>query len=217
MNFNAAFGEFTFDLDVPDGIWKPTAHGIHLGNVLVDLDFTGEDVLELGTGCGIHAILIGLRGAKSLTLTDKDETALEIALHNLKKHNITIPVNTIIADWTHVDGAYNAIVANPPFGKAGKTYRRYYIDTLILDTHKLLVPGGRLIFVQSSMANIPKTISQMKGNGMRVKVIGETSGPFRDYYFEDEAFILEMAEIPGAYNMIDDVYYERLIVLEGKF
>ena len=55
----------------------------------------------------------------------------------------------------------------------------------------------------------------MKENGMSVRVIGEASGPFRDYYFEDERFLLEMAEIPGAYTMMEGVYYERLIVLEG--
>ena len=41
---------------------------------------------------------------------------------------------------------------------------------------------------------------------MTVRILGETSGPFRDYYFEDERYMLEMARIPGAYQMIDGVH-----------
>ncbi len=215
MEFSVAFGEHVLELDIPDGVWKPTPHGMHLGNMLRKLRFTGAHVLEIGTGCGIHAILIAMGEASALTLTDTDEMILEVAIHNLKKHHIDIPIKTSVADWTHVEGTFDAVVTNPPFGKADKTYRRYFIDTLILDAHKLLNLGGRLIFVQSSMANIPKTLAQMKENGMSVRIIGEASGPFRDYYFEDERFLLEMAEIPGAYTMIEGVYYERLIVLEG--
>lgn len=217
MEFSISFGRHDLELDIPDGVWKPTPHGIHLGNMLMKLSFAGQHVLEIGTGSGVHAILIAMREARALTLSDRDEVILEVAINNLKKHKIDIPIKTVVADWTHVEGPFDAVIANPPFGKAGKTYRRYFIDTLILNAHKLLNLGGRLVFVQSSMANIPKTVAQMKENGMRVRIIGETSGPFRDYYFEDESFLLEMAEIPGAYTMIDGIYHERLIVLEGTF
>ena len=50
------FGELSLELDVPEGVWNPTPHGIHLGNMLMKLDFSNEHVLEIGTGCGIHAI-----------------------------------------------------------------------------------------------------------------------------------------------------------------
>ena len=61
-------------LDVPAGVWDPTPHGVHLGHMLLRLDFSGTHVLELGTGCGIHAILIARRGAARMTLTEIDIT-----------------------------------------------------------------------------------------------------------------------------------------------
>lgn len=212
------------ELDVPEGVWNPTPHGIHLGNMLMErLRFDGEHVLELGTGCGIHAILLARRGAAELTLTEIDESINANAAHNLRKHGVDVPVHWHVADWTHVPGAshdgdvpWDTLVTNPPFGKSGKRYRRYFIDTLILDAHKLVRPGGRLVFIHSSMADIPRTLRMLDEHGMSVRIVGETSGPFRQYYFEDERYLVEMARVPGAYAIIDGVHHERLIAFEAR-
>ena len=44
-----------------------------------------------------------------------------------------------------------------------------------------------------------RTIALME-NALTVRILGETSGPFRDYYFEDERYMLEMARIQGVPN-----------------
>jgi len=210
-------GGHSLDLDVPEGVWNPTPHGVHLGNMLCKMDFSKERVLELGTGCGLHAILLARRGASVMTVTEIEEAPLDNARHNIEKHDVRIPVDYQIADWTHVkDDGYDVLVTNPPFAKSGKTYRRYFIDTLILDAHKLLKPGGRLVFVQSSMADIPRSIRLMQECGMSVRVVGEKDGPFRDYYFEDAEYRAEMAAVPGGYSVRDGVHYERLIVFEAR-
>ncbi|MHC4810059.1 MAG: methyltransferase [Planctomycetota bacterium] len=217
------FGDERLELDVPAGVWNPTANGVHLGMMLMELDFSGEHVLELGTGCGIHAILLARRGAAALTLTEIDQAILDNAAHNLRKHGVDVPLRSLVADWTAVPGAshegqvpWDTLVTNPPFAKSGKRYRRYFIDTLILDAHKLVRPGGRLIFIHSSMADVPRTIRTLEENAMRVRIVGETSGPFRQYYFEDEAYMTEMAGIPGAYTIVDGVHHERLVVFEAR-
>ena len=222
VTFRQKFGEYQIELDVPEDVWNPTPHGIHLGQMLLRIDFTGKHVLELGTGCGIHAILLAHQGAAKLTLTEIDPAINENARHNLVKNNVDLPTEFVVADWTAVTGAshddgapWDCVVSNPPFAKSGKWYRRYYIDTLILDAHKLVRPGGELIFVQSSMADIPRSIQLMTECGMSVTIVGETDGPFREYYFQDAAFIREMASIPGAYSIHDGVHYERLIVFRA--
>ncbi|MFT7462431.1 MAG: release factor glutamine methyltransferase [Pseudohongiellaceae bacterium] len=216
-SLNLTFGEIDLALDVPTGVWNPTPHGMALGHALAGLDFNGEHVLELGTGCGIHAALLAERGAAQLTLTEIEGEILKNASHNLKKHGVSCPTDWQVADWTHVDcEPCHTLVTNPPFTKSGKHFRRYFIDTLILDSHKLLKPGGRLIFIQSSMANIPRSIALMEECGMTVEVLAESDGPFRPYYFEDARYMKEMAAIPGAYTMRDGVHYERLIVLQGR-
>lgn len=227
VTFTQHFGDLEMTLDVPRGVWNPTPHGVHLADMLLRLDFTGEHVLELGTGCGIHAILIARRGAARMTLTDIDAGILENARHNLAGNGVDAPVEYVVADWTAVPGAssypwrrepapWDSLVTNPPFAKSGKRYRRHFIDTLILDTHKLLKPGGRLVFVQSSMADIPRSIAFMEEHGMSVRIVGETDGAFREYYWEDEAYLKEMAAIPGSYEVRSGKHYERLIVFEAR-
>ena len=216
VTLEARVGDHLLNLDVPAGVWNPTPNGIHLGNMLCGMDFSGANVLELGTGCGIHAITIARRNAAKMTLTDIEQPILDNARHNLEKHGVTCPTEYVLADWTNVDGRqFDTLVTNPPFAKSGKRYRRYFIDTLILDAHKLVRPGGRLIFVHSSMADIPKSIHFMEAGGMTVRIVGETSGPFRDYYFEDPTYMKEMAAVPGCYTIRDGTHYERLIVFEA--
>ena len=55
----------------------------------------------------------------------------------------------------------------------------------------------------------------MEEHGMSVRIVGETDGPFRDYYFEDAAYMREMASIPGAYSVRDGIHHERLIVFDA--
>jgi len=221
VSFTQTFGDVEMTLDVPEGVWNPTPHGVHLGTMLLELDFTGERVLELGTGCGIHAILLARRGAAHLTLTEIEQAINDNAEHNLARNGIDVPREYHVADWTHVPGAshdggpWDVLVTNPPFTKSGKRYRRHFIDTLILDAHKLARPGGRLVFVQSSMADVPRSIRLMEECGMRVRVVGETDGPFRSYYFEDPAYRRLIATVPHGYDVRDGVHYERLIVFEA--
>jgi len=215
------FGDVSMDLEVPAGVWNPTPHGIHLANMIVSQEFTGMNVLELGTGCGIHAILIARQGAARMTLTEIDASIGECALHNCTKNGVRIPLEMMTADWTQLGplgggpGPFDAIVANPPYAMSGKRYRRYFIDTLIMEAHKLLKPGGMLFFVQSSMADIPRSIRAMEEWGMTVEIVGETDQPFRDYYHQDPVYMKEMAAIPGAYTVRDGVHHERLITFRA--
>ena len=57
VTFTQQFGDLEMTLDVPRGVWNPTPHGVHLADMLLRLDFAGEHVLELGTGCGICKIV----------------------------------------------------------------------------------------------------------------------------------------------------------------
>ncbi len=210
------FGDVNMELDVPNGVWNPTPHGLHLGNMILNLDFKDAEVLELGSGCGNHTILIAKGGPKKLTVTEIDQATLDNTQHNLLKNNINIPVDYKVADWTNVDGGpYDVLITNPPFAKSGKRYYRYFIDTLINDAHKLVKPGGRLIFIQSSMADVKRSIRLMEDWGMEIRLMGEHKGPFRDYYFEDEIFMENIEKFTGAYEMKDGQHLETLTVFEA--
>ena len=211
-----SFGPLDLELEVPAGVWNPTPNGILLGETLEQMDFSGERILELGTGCGVHAVVLGLRGAAEMVLTEVDASILGHAERNLKKYGIHCPVDLIVADWIQVpQKGFDTIVANPPFALSNKVYRRYFIDTLILEAHKLLKPGGRLIFIHSTMGDVPRTIELLEECSFNVKILADKDFPFRDYYFEDEVYLKEMAAVPGGYTVRDGIRYERLVAFEA--
>lgn len=211
-------GDVKMNLDVPEGVWNPTPHGEHLGNMIVEkLDFEGETVLELGSGCGNHTILIAQKNPAKIIATEIEQEIVDNTQHNVEKHGIDIPMEYMVADWTNTDTPpVDVLITNPPFTKSGKRYYRYFIDTLINDAHKLVKPGGRLIFIQSSMANIRKSIELMEEWNMEVRIVGKTQNPFRDYYYEDERYMKMIETFPGAYTMLNGKEHETLVVFEAR-
>jgi predicted RNA methylase len=206
------------DLRAGTDDWSPTPHGHWLARMLAENDLvSGRDVLELGAGVANHTILIHRKGARSIVATEITEELLETSRENFERNCGTdVEIEFRVADWLSTPGRFDTVVANPPFCQSGKQNRRYFIDSLILDAHKRLRPGGELVFIQSSMADFGETERLLDRNGFDVEVVGTTSGPFRDYYFEDEQFMLEIERVDGGYEMRDGVHHEHLRVYRAR-
>jgi len=207
------------DLDFGDDDWVPTPHGILLGDAIAEGDFVrGKRVLELGAGVGNHTILMLRRGAERVVATEITESRLETTRRNVERNEPERAdrVEYRVADWLSTDGEFDIVVTNPPFAKSGQRNRRYFIDSLILDASKRLRPEGELLFVQSSMANLAKTLRRLDENGYEANVAKERTGPFRDYYFEDPSFLEEAATVEGGFEVRDGTHYETLSVILGK-
>lgn len=214
-----AHSVLAMDLDARDGDWKPTPHGIFLGEVLAGHPevVDGRDVLELGGGVGNHTIPLIRLGARRLVTTEIVPERSETTRRNVERNcPETAHVQYRVADWLDTPGQFDVVVTNPPFAKSGKRNRRYFIDVLILDAHKRLREGGDLIFVQSSMADIEKTKRRLNENGYAVEILGSSEGPFRDYYFADETFMQEILEVDGGFEIRDGTYYETLYVVKAR-
>jgi predicted RNA methylase len=195
--------------------WTPTPHGKFLAQVMAGHNLVqGLDVLELGAGVGIHTVVISRKGAKSIVATEIAEELLETTRVNVARNVLdTSNIDYRVADWLDTPGAFDVIVSNPPFCKSGRQNRRYFLDSLILDGHKRLRPGGRLIFVQSSMADIAMTQSRLEQNGYAVEILDTQEGEFRDYYFEDKTFMDEIQRVPNGFEERDGKLYETLFVI----
>ena len=204
------------DLCMEDGDWKPTPHGQCLSEVLAENNLVeGKTVLELGAGTGNHTILFARQGAAHIVATEISQAFADTTRANVERNAPGASVECRVADWLSTDGEYDVVVTNPPFCVSGKQNRRYYIDSLILDAHKRLKPDGTLVFVQSSMADLAKTLRRLDENGFDTKVLGERTGPFRDYYYEDEAFMEESRAVERGFETLDGVDYETLTVVVG--
>lgn len=206
------------DLDLGGDDWRPTPHGEFLAEVLAEHDLVrGKDVLELGAGSGNHTILLVRQGAARVVATEIAPQLLETTRRNVERNCPgTDCVEYRVADWLDTPGSFDVVVTNPPFCKSGKTNRRYFIDELILNAHKRLRPRGRLIFVQSSMADIAKTQRRLDENGFDHEIIATTEGPFRDYYYEEPGFLEEARRVPGGFSMKDGKEHETLFVVSAR-
>jgi len=196
--------------------WEPTPHGIALaqGMTKVPYTFCGKSMIEIGTGSGIHAILALKLGARYMDVTDIEASILEEAKINAKLNNTDFR-NLWVKDWFYFDPQeekYDFVLCNPPFAKAEKGKRRYFISEMIKCSRNFLNRGGHLIFCQSSMANFKETERELTRCGFDYKVIHQARGPFRDYYFTEEDFIKEAKEVKNGFDEIDEVLIENLQV-----
>jgi release factor glutamine methyltransferase len=207
------------ELDAGEDDWSPTPHGIFLGDVLAAGDFVRDkEVLELGAGVGNHTILLLRKEARKIVTTEITEDRLATARRNIE-HNCPETAGRVeyrVADWLGLGGQFDMVITNPPFAKSGQRNRRYFIDALILRAYRRLREGGELMFVQSSMADVPKSLRRLDENGYDAEVVAQREGPFRDYYFDDPTFLEESARVEGGFEIRDGVHYETLSVLHGR-
>ncbi len=61
------------------------------------MDFTGDEVMELGAGVGLPGIVAGLKGGK-VTFSDYKKEALEVILVNARANGVE-NVDTYLGDW----------------------------------------------------------------------------------------------------------------------
>ncbi len=102
---------------------------------LLSMNCEDLEVLDLGTGTGVLAILAFQKHAKKITAVDIDKYAIENCQENFSKNNCK-NIKVIQGDISHVSGEYNLILAN--------INRNILLDYLPLLNSKLK-DGGTLI------------------------------------------------------------------------
>ena len=204
-------------LEINEEDWKPTAHGRFLSKILSKNNLVeNKNVLELGSGTGNNTILLLRLGAKHIVATEIAEKYMNTTKHNVELNVENPSIEYRVADWLSTTGKFDIIICNPPFCKSGKQNRRYFIDSLILDSHKLLNENGNIVFVQSSMADLNKTKERLIENGFEVRILGQKLEPFREYYFADPSFMTEIQTVKEGFDIINGTYYETLSVISAK-
>lgn len=149
----------------------------------------GARVLDIGTGTGALAVAAALRGA-SVTAVDVSRRALASAFLNslLRGRRIRVRRGDLFAPvWNE---KFDLIVSNPPYvpappapidrsrawdaGPAG----REVLDRLCVQSPRMLAPGGRMLIVQSSVADVPRTCELLEDSGLRAEVVLRAPGRF---------------------------------------
>lgn len=91
----------------------PTSH--LLGEAVLAEARQGDRVLDMGTGCGVNAILAAARGAQVVAV-DVNAKAIAAARANAERNGVADRVQVRHSDvFSDVDGAFDLIVFDPPF------------------------------------------------------------------------------------------------------
>lgn len=161
----------------------------------------GGRTLDIGTGCGIQAIVVTERASKVLAC-DISMEAVKCAGYNacLNKANIEVFQSDL---FESVSGKFDLIVFNPPYlpsdpsdtddelrkswdgGKNG----REVIDRFIDDAAKFLKPEGRVQLVASSLGNVGHVMQKFKEACLRPEITAR-----KKYFFE------ELCVVNASYN-----------------
>jgi release factor glutamine methyltransferase len=76
-------------------------------------------ILDLGTGSGVLAIVLALELLTvKVTALDYSYSALKVALHNAKKHNVSEIIDFINCNWfdgIKAKAVFDVVISNPPY------------------------------------------------------------------------------------------------------
>jgi SAM-dependent methyltransferase len=225
-----------FGLKVPElgkaDDWLPSPHGLTLGEVISSNPkiaelVRGKRVLELGAGVGNHTVLLARYQPACLTVTEITEARLQTTRDAMRANDLDGPcMRYVVADWLHVPLEtdpetgeplkFDLIVSNPPFLCSGQRNRRYFLDELILNAHRVLKDDGHLLFVQTSLADTRKSLDRMMENQFDAKLVARRRFPWRDYYFADPNFVAYADSVAGACDEVGGLRTETICVLLGQ-
>lgn len=138
----------------------------------------GEDVLDLGCGSGAIGLLAAHRsGTGAVTLLDVDSEAVRCASRTIEASGLT-NCRAMISDVAAavIDQRFDRVLANPPF-HVGKQTDLSVPTQFILDSWRVLVPGGTLQLVANRTLPYERIVYETFGNlttkhdGPRFKVL----------------------------------------------
>ncbi len=154
----------------------------------------GENVLDIGTGCGLLAIVAAKR-AERVIAVDINPFATHCALRNASINGVSEKMNFIQADLfagLAEQERFDLILFNAPYlpteteendswvsrAWAGGPTGRQTIDRFINAAPKYLAKRGRLLLMQSSIAGIGQTLLELTRGGLTPRIVDQLNLPF---------------------------------------
>ncbi|MGW3071593.1 HemK2/MTQ2 family protein methyltransferase [Kitasatospora sp. NPDC001132] len=170
----------------PPGVYPPQGDTELLASCVLREALDGSSrVLDLCTGTGAVALVAARTGAR-VTAVDLSARAVATAWVNSRLHHRRVRVRRGDLLAPVAGRSYDLITANPPYvpvrataATAGRGAAlawdagpdgRLVLDRICREVPGLLARGGVLLVVQSSLADIRATLSQLRAGGLRTGV-----------------------------------------------
>lgn len=130
---------------------------------ILENEFTGKSVLDMGSGTGVLAILAAYRGASSIDAIDIDRWCYENALENVQRNNCE-HIQVIEGDASVIVKNYDVIIAN--------INRNILLEDMeVYVAH--LNPGGSLFLSGFYQEDIPVIQEKCESLGLDLKGVKE--------------------------------------------
>jgi len=186
------YDDFTFQ--VFKDVYEPAEDTFLIADSLAQIVKEGDTLLEIGTGCGILAI-IAAKKAKKVIATDVNPHAVKCARLNAKINGATPKIDIRLGDLfqpIQKTERFDIIVFNAPYlpsplseqrtwiGRAwaGGPTGRKLIERFIIEAPHYLKRNGKILLVQSSLANIDMALEKFREASLKVQVIAEKKVAF---------------------------------------
>ncbi|MCL0098629.1 50S ribosomal protein L11 methyltransferase [Dehalococcoidia bacterium] len=190
-------------VSLAEGVYPPKLDSFLIAKELIRIVQEGHNVLDIGTGTGILAIVAATKGA-AVVATDVHEASVKCARHNASLNSVELdgrvgnlfePIrqgelfDIVVGNMTSLptprDEQHDEYTARTV--DAGYDGRRY-LDPLIDQAPKYLKEGGYFLTQHSNFANIEKTRNKLDELGFEVELrmyeypAGKTSRQRIEYF-----------------------------------
>ncbi len=113
--FHQPYTDLEFDIVIEPKMSFGTAHHAttaQIINYILKIDIKGLNILDMGSGTAVLAILASMRGANHIDAIDNDEWAYNNAVENVKRNNIE-NITVELGDASLLKGReYDLVIAN---------------------------------------------------------------------------------------------------------
>ncbi|MCL2358539.1 MAG: methyltransferase [Nitrososphaerota archaeon] len=181
-----------FYFDIYEDVYEPAEDSsLFVENLPIVPDM---HVLDLGTGCGILAVLAAKKGGEVIAV-DLNPFAIRCAKQNAylndMRDRITFLRGDLFGALQH-SVRFDLVLFNAPYlpsepdeeatwiGRswAGGADGRVVVDRFITEVSAYLKPAGKALLMQSTLTGLEKTLSGFNQQGLSACVVAERSLPF---------------------------------------
>jgi len=169
---------------VPEDVFAPTPMSDLLGTPVLNEVRETDRVLDMGTGCGVNAILAASK-ARDVVGVDINPHAIASAVANAARHGVSDRTTFLVSDvFENVQGAFDLIIIDPPFrwfrprdvleaSIADESYEA--LTRFLAQAPRHLRAGGRVLLFFGTSGDMDYVNGRIEGEGFARETIAMRS------------------------------------------